>query len=107
MRVPDSLQRIIGKVISGVVVADSPGSSPRCRIFLTFSDGTAFEFWEDEYGVEMAGDLEIGNVDLITTRLRSTTQSNIVAVRPPHQIDGSQQVELFAAAEADAESDCR
>ena len=37
-------EHIVGKLITGVVVASSP-NDPKNQLFLTFSDGTYFEIW--------------------------------------------------------------
>jgi hypothetical protein len=91
MRVKDSLGKFIGKTVSGVLFAQYPEGSPRCHIYLTFSDGTAFELWEDDYGVGMAGCLEHGTVDQIAQRLRNRNGADIVAFRPDHQDPGNPQ----------------
>jgi len=95
MRVKDSLSDLIGKIVSGVVVAQYPEGSPRCRVYLTFADGTAFEFWEDDYGIEMAGGLEHGGVDQLVSRLRCRTNADVVAFRPPHEDPNVPQRDLL------------
>ena len=85
MRTKDSLNDLIGKIISGVVVAQYPEGNPRSRTYLTFSDGTAFEFWEDEEGMAMAGGLDVGGVDQITEMLERREGAKIVTFRPPHE----------------------
>ena len=95
MRVKDSLSDLIGKIISGVVVAQYPDGNPRCRIYLTFTDGTAFEFWADDYGIEIAGGLEHGSVDQLVSRLRRRERADIVAFRPPHEDPNVPQRDLL------------
>jgi hypothetical protein len=85
MRVKNSLNDLIGKIISGVVVAQYPKGNPRSRIFFTFSDGTAFEFWEDEQAISMAGGLDYGGVDQIAELLERREGSKIVAFRASHE----------------------
>jgi hypothetical protein len=53
----DGLKQVIGKHISGVVVASRP-SSPRQQLFLTFADGTYFEIWGDSFSC--AGGVDLG-----------------------------------------------
>ena len=96
MRVKDSLSDLIGKIISGVVVAQYPKGNPRSRIFLTFSDGTAFEFWEDEGSMAMAGDLDSGGVDQIVTMLERREGAKIHAFRAPHQDPNAIQRDMLA-----------
>ena len=85
MRVKDSLSKLIGKIISGVVVAQYPKGNPRSRIYLTFSDGTAFEFWEDEESIAMAGGLDHGGMNQIVKMLEQRSGAKIHAFRPPHE----------------------
>ena len=96
MRVKDSLSDLIGKIISGVVVAQYPKGNPRSRIYLTFSDGTAFEFWEDEESIAMAGGLDSGGVDHITKILERREGAKIVTFRPPHEDPSASQQDLLS-----------
>ena len=85
MRVKESLADLIGKIISGVVVAQYPQGNPRSRIYLTLSDGTAFEFWDDDNSIHMAGGLDTGGVDQIVKMLDRREGAKIHAFRPPHE----------------------
>ena len=85
MRVKDAVSDLIGKIISGVVVAQYPKGYPRSRIYLTFSDGTAYEFWEDEQSIEMSGGLDHGGVDQIVEILERREGAKIHAFRAPHE----------------------
>ena len=96
MRVKDSLFDLIGKTISGVVVAKYPEGNPRSRIYLTFSDGTAFEFWEDEGAMSMAGGLERGGVDQLVKMMERREGAEIHAFRPPHVDPDAPQRDLLA-----------
>lgn len=49
---------IIGKTISGVVVAENK-RNPRQQVFLVFSDGTYLEFWGESFNC--AGGLHRGD----------------------------------------------
>ena len=95
MRVKDSLSDLIGKIISGVVVAQYPKGNPRSRIYLTFSDGTAFEFWEDEESIAMAGGLDHGGVDQIVKMLGRREGAKIKAFRPPHEDPDAKQRDML------------
>lgn len=53
----DGIREIIGKNISGVVVAQND-KSPRIQLFLTFTDGTYFEIWGDNFSC--AGGIDRG-----------------------------------------------
>ena len=101
MRVKDSLNDLIGKIISGVVVAQYPKGNPRSQIYLTFSDGTAFEFWEDEDSivasyVAMAGGLDHGSVDQIVKRLEKRKGAKITTFRAPHENPDAVQRDMLA-----------
>ena len=90
MHVKDSLSDLIGKIISGVVVGQFPKGNPRTQIYLTFSDGTAFEFWEHEGSIansyiDMAGYLVDGGVDQIAKKLERRPGAKITVFRAPHE----------------------
>jgi len=95
MRVKESLSDLIGKIISGVVVAQYPKGNPRSHIYLTLSDGTAFEFREDEETVSMAGDLGSGGVDQIVKMLERREGAKIHAFRAPHQDSDAVQRDML------------
>ena len=95
MRVKDSLSGLIGKVISGVVVAEYGQGDPSTRMFLTFSDGTAFELWEDQFGVEMAGDLDDVNLDQLVEMLKMRPSAKLQVFRPPHEDPNKPQRDLL------------
>lgn len=44
----NGVKYIVGKEVAGVVVASSP-NNPRQQVFLTFTDGTYFEFWGESF----------------------------------------------------------
>ncbi len=50
---------IVGKTISGVVIAQN-SVKPNQQVFLTFSDGTYFEFWGESFSC--AGGISRGSV---------------------------------------------
>lgn len=57
----DGIREIVGKTISGVVIAQNQERSPRNQVFLTFSDGTYFEIWGDSF--TCAGGVDRGTAD--------------------------------------------
>ena len=63
----DALKKIVGKRISGLVVARGP-SAPRQQVFLVFDDGTYYEL----YGPEFRGckDVDRGKMPQIREYLR-------------------------------------
>jgi hypothetical protein len=85
VRVRESLSDLIGKIISGVVVAQYPKGTPRSQLFITFSDGTAFEFWEDGQMLSMAKGLDSTNVDQLIARLEQRDGAQINVIRPSHE----------------------
>ena len=95
MRVKDSLSDLIGKFISGVVVAQYSKGYPRSRIYLTFSDGTAFEFREDEETISMAGGLDSGGVDHIVRKLERREGATINVFRPSYEDPNEPQRDLL------------
>lgn len=56
----DGLAKILGKTISGVVVA-SKDREPKQQVFLTFTDGTYFEFWGEQFSC--AGGVDDGGIE--------------------------------------------
>ena len=85
MRIKSSLKSLIGKIISGVVIAQYPKGNPSTRIYLTFSDGTAFEFWQDDEIISMASALNEGGVDQLVKMLERREGAKIHTFRAPHQ----------------------
>lgn len=95
MRAKDSLSDLIGKTIRGAIVAQYPDGSPHSRMFLTFSDGTAFEFWEDAYGLQMAGELDDGYVDQLVEMLERRDGAVVTAFRPKYEDPNEPQRDLL------------
>ena len=85
MKNKDSLSDLIGKIINGVVVAQYPKSNPRSQIYLTFSDGTSFEFWEREGYISIASGFDDGGVDHLVKKLERTEGVKVTAFRAPHE----------------------
>lgn len=59
MSVKSQIQGIIGKKISGVVVAENP-RPPHSQVFLVFDDGTHYEFYGQ---VNSASGLDRGGME--------------------------------------------
>ena len=57
----DGIGQILGRTVSGVIIAKNERRSPRYQLFLTFSDGTYFEIWGDS--VACAGGIDRGGAD--------------------------------------------
>ena len=91
MRVNESFSDLIGKVISGVVVAHNEGGNPRSRIFLTFSDGRAFEFWAEQEDIAAAGSPNHGGVDQLIKMLKRRDGTQVRAFRAPHEDPDARQ----------------
>ena len=100
MRVKDSLSDLIGKIISGVVVAQYPKGNPRSRIYLTFSDGTAYEFWDDDNGIHMAADFDERGVDQIVKILEQREGAKIHTFRPQHEDPDAPQRDMLTGGDA-------
>ena len=45
----DGLKDIVGKTVSGVVVAANSHNHPHQQVFLVFPDGTYFEFYGEQF----------------------------------------------------------
>ena len=85
VRIEHSLSDFIGKTVSGIVVAAYPEGNPINRIFLTFSDGTALETWQDFDIVYMAHAPDFGTVDKAVEILERREGAKIRVFRPPHK----------------------
>jgi hypothetical protein len=56
------LKQIIGKSISGIVLAENTGPGPQYQIFVTFTDNTYLEFYGD---MGWATHLETGGIETV------------------------------------------
>lgn len=95
MRIKDSLPLLIGKTISGIVIGEYPKGDPATRYFLTFADGTAFEFWKGRYGMEMASGLDNDDVEQIIEMLNRRPGAKIHVCRPAHEDQKESQRDLL------------
>jgi len=96
MRVKDSLSDLIGKTIRGVVVAHNGDGHPRSRVFLAFSDGTAFEFWAEEEDVSVASGLVQYSVDQLIEMLKRRENTQVRTFRAPHEDPDAVQRDLLS-----------
>ncbi len=76
-RVKDSLADMIGKIISGVVVAKNDEGNPDNRLFLVFSDGTSFEFWTESDELSVASSVNPFGMDDIVKILKRRPNTDI------------------------------
>ena len=95
VRIGNSLSDFIGKTISGIVVAAYPEGNPINRIFLTFSDGTALETWQDFDIVYMAHAPDFGTVDKAVEILERREGGKIRVFRPTHEDPTEPQRDLL------------
>jgi len=95
MRIKESISGIIGKIVSGIVVAKSDGDYPRSQIFFAFSDGTSFEFWGDQEGISMASGLDHQGMDQIVEILERREGTKIHTFRAPHEDPDAIQRDLL------------
>ena len=80
-----SLSDFIGKTIAGIVASEYPEGNPINRIFLTFSDGTALETWQDDDIIHMSHAPDFGTVDKAVEILERREGAKIQVFRPPHE----------------------
>ena len=85
VRIKNSLSAFIGKTISGIIAAEYPEGNPINRIFLTFSDGTALETWQDDDIICMGHAPDFGAVDKAIEILERREGAKIQVFRPPHE----------------------
>ena len=95
MRVKDSLNDVIGKIVSGVVVAKSQSDHPRSQVYFVFSDGTALEFWGDQEGISMGSGLDELGVDQIVKILEKRSGIQIHVIRAPHEDPDARQRDML------------
>jgi len=90
-----ALKQLVGKVLTGIVIAESRNEHPRSQIFLTFSDGSAFEFWSDGGSICAACGLDHQSLDDIVAVQESRDDAKVTVFRPRHNDPDSLQEELF------------
>lgn len=69
----DGAQEILGKTISGVVIKRGKGRPPASQLFITFTDGTYFEFYSDGLIVPSGG-VDAGTLDNVRKYLSEITE---------------------------------
>jgi hypothetical protein len=95
IRIKNSLHDFIGKTISGIVTAEFTNGNPINRIFLTFSDGTALETWQDNEIIYMSHAPDFGTVDKAVEILERREGVKIQAFRSPHEDPNEPQRDLL------------
>ena len=95
IRIKNSLQDFIGKTINGIVAAEYPEGNPINRMFLTFSDGTALETWQDDEVIHMSHAPDFGTVDKAIEILERREGAKIQAFRSPHEDPDEPQRDLL------------
>jgi len=95
MRVNDPLNDVIGKIVSGVVVAKSQGDHPRSQVYFVFSDRTALEFWGDQEGISMGSGLDELGVDQIVRILEKRPGIQIHVFRAAHEDPDARQRDML------------
>lgn len=93
------LTEIIGKIVSGVVLTRNTNGNPRSQVFITFSDGTAFEFWANYEVICMASGLDNCCVDEIVTNQKRRDGTRVMAFRPAHEDANSPQADFLSSTE--------
>lgn len=95
IRIRNSLSDFIGKTISGIVTAEFQNGNPINQIFLTFSDGTALETWQDDDVIHMSHAPDFGTVDKALEILERREGAKIQIFRPPHEDPNQPQRDLL------------
>jgi hypothetical protein len=95
MRIKNSLNDLIGKIVNGIVIAEYAEGNPTNRIFLTFSDGSAFEIWQDDNIISMASDPNTGDVEQLVQLLKRREGAEVRAFRPRHEDPSDPQHDLL------------
>ena len=85
----NGIKQIVGKTVAGVVVADSATrKSPSQHLFLTFTDGTFFEIYGEDFsgasGVNPGGLAEVASC---AGQLGATITATYVAPLDQRQIE--------------------
>ena len=72
----ESIKEILGKTITGIVVAESP-RTPEMQVFMLFSDDTYFELFGVGNGFTCAGGVDPGGIDKVHSYLSKFNQAEI------------------------------
>jgi hypothetical protein len=75
----DGIRQIVGKTISGVLVADV-ANSPRRQVFLTFDDETHFELWGRE--ISGTGGVDPGGFEKVRTNVEIAGSKIVMEAAP-------------------------
>ena len=94
-RSEQALSEMIGKVISGVVLTVNSEGHPRSQVFVTFSDGTAFEFWGDEETICTASGFDHCCLDDIVAIQNMREGTKVKVFRSSHEDPNQLQRDLL------------
>ena len=90
-----ALAGLVGKIVSGIVITQNEQGNPRSQIFVTFSDGTSFEFWTGQEVICTATGLDHQCLDDIVDIQDRREGTQIITFRPPHQDPSNLQRDLL------------
>lgn len=85
VRSEEALSNVIGKLVSGVVLTRNTSGNPRSQVFITFSDGTAFEFWANGEVISMASGLDNCSLEEIVTSQERRNDTRVKVFRSRHE----------------------
>ena len=94
-RSEEVIPEIIGKVVSGIVFTNNRKGNPRSQVFITFHDGTSFEFWADNEEIITAAGLDHQNVNQIVDIQERRQGTYVRAFRPSYQDCNAAQRDLL------------
>ena len=94
-RAKDALANMLGKIISGVVVAKNKEGNPYERLFLLFSDGTSFELWTESDDLRVASAIDQCGMDEIVKVLNRRPNTEVHVFRPPHEDPDAPQRDML------------
>jgi hypothetical protein len=83
MSIKSEVRQIVGKTITGVIVKE--GTGPRSQLFLTFSDGTYYEFYCGDSAISCTGGVDRGGVAEVLKYMSPRQQVVFQATEPSSQ----------------------
>ena len=90
-----ALSQMIGKIVSGVVLTTTSEGHPRSQVFITFSDGTAFEFWSDDEPICTASGFDHCCLNDIVAIQNMREGTKVKVFRSPHEDPNQLQRDLL------------
>ena len=76
-RIRESLNQLLGKTISSVVVSKNEMREPHSQLFLIFDDGTSFEIWVNQDDFCMASKTDDENLEKVLSLLEQRSENRI------------------------------